>query len=414
MDSSGAMVDLPQVIDQATEISGRHLGDRQVTIVAEFPAHLPAVRANSRQVTSAVACLLARAGQLTSSREIKVRAELLSGGDKLDTLRVMAGEPEQLGRSGPWVVLRVSFADSGSAALEIVSQFSLPPAERGWILEGSGPLLADFGPRLWLESDQASETRFGMALPLWGVDEPLADLSSLRREVQSRLSKTGQEAKRLLLMVEDPQLRALLARDLEAADHQVVVAESGEQVLSLAREVGPDLVLLDLLARTPTAFEVAAILKYDRRTRNIPVMFLTSTDDPKGGMSMEAVSFLPRHHDTGALVSAIQAVLNSDLEPLGRVLIVEPDDHLRERMVMTIQGQEYRVSEARTAAEAMALAERAAARDGSGQRQDRRGARLLADPGPAPNLTTGQNLRHGGRAQRRGRPARHPARGLGL
>ncbi len=186
----------------------------------------------------------------------------------------------------------------------------------------------------------------------------VTDVSLLRQALETRLANGGEGAKTLLLMVDDPELREILAHDLESQDHHIVMAESGEEVLSLARKVQPDMVLLDLLARSPTAFEVAAILKYDRRTRNTPVLFLTSAEDPKGGVSMGAVSFLARHPDTGALVSAIQAVLTSGLEPLGRVLVVESDDHLRERMVMTIQGQGYRVSEAGTAVEAIALAER--------------------------------------------------------
>lgn len=358
LESRGAPVELPQVIEQATDISSQHMAGRQVTIVSEFPAHLPAVKAEQGELVTMLACLLARAGTITGSHEVTVRLELLSAGDTPVTLRVMGGEPQELGRGGPWALLRISFADDGKGALDIVSQFGRPRGERGWPIPDCERLLPDFGPDLWLESDQANETRFGLALPLWAVNEPTTDVSSLRQAVQTRLPGGGDEAKTLLLMVDDPELRVILAHDLEAQDHHVVMAESGEEVLSLARNVRPDMVLLDLLAREPTAFEVAGLLKYDRRTRNTPVLFLTSADDPTGGVSMGAVSFLARHQDTGALVSAIQAVLTSGLEPLGRVLVVESDDRLRERMVMMIQAEDYRVSEASTAVEAMALAER--------------------------------------------------------
>jgi DNA-binding response OmpR family regulator len=358
LESSRAPVELPQVIEQATDLSSQHMDGRQVTIVSEFPAHLPAIQGDKTQLISTVACLLARAGVLTESHEVTVRVELLSAGDSPVTLRVMGGEPARLSEAGPWALLRVSFADPGQAALDVVAQFGRPVGQRGWPIPDCEDLLSDFAPTLWLESDQIKETRFGLALPLWAANESVADVSSLREAVETRLPEGGDESKTLLLMVEDPQLSVLLARDLETQGHHVVVADSGEEVLSLARKVRPDMVLLDLLARSPTAFEVAGVLKYDRRTRNTPVLFLTSGDDPTGGVSMGAVSFLARHEDTGALASAIQAVLTSGLEPLGRVLVVESDDHLRERMVMTIQDEDYRVSEARTAAEAMALAER--------------------------------------------------------
>jgi CheY-like chemotaxis protein len=57
-------------------------------------------------------------------------------------------------------------------------------------------------------------------------------------------------------------------------------------------------------------------------------------------------------------MAAINALLTSGLSPSARVLVVDPDDAARERMILTIQAQGYRVAEARSAEEALALAER--------------------------------------------------------
>ncbi len=144
-------VELPQVIEQATDISSQHMAGRQVTIVAEFPAHLPAVKADQAELVSTVACLLARAGTLTEGHEVTVRLELLSAGDKPATLRVMAGEPSGLSKGGPWALLRMSFADDGKGAIDVLAQFGRPPGERNWPIADCERLLADFGPSLWLE-----------------------------------------------------------------------------------------------------------------------------------------------------------------------------------------------------------------------------------------------------------------------
>lgn len=334
------------------------MADRQITIVAEFPAHFPAVSADQDALIDALACLLARAGQLTSHNEVKVRAELLAAGERPKTLDIIAGDPGALAAGGPWAIVRVSLADDGKGADDLLADAQRPSAERPWFKPTCPDLLDEFSENYWLESDRRTETRMVLALPLWAAYAVGTDITSLHEAVASRLPDRGGEPGTLLLMVEDPDLRTVLVSDLEAAGYQVVAAESGEAVLSLAREVQPDVVLLDLLSRAPTAFEVAGILKYDRRTRNTPVLFLTSADDPKGGVSMGAVSYLVRHADTGSLVMAINAILTSGLEPLGRVLVVEQDDRLRERMVMMIQSQGYRVSEARSGVEALALAER--------------------------------------------------------
>ncbi|MGA9532814.1 MAG: response regulator, partial [Anaerolineales bacterium] len=227
-----------------------------------------------------------------------------------------------------------------------------------WINPECGSQLELYADRFWTTSDN-DRARFHLALPIWAAYEVSSGTSSVREAVQSRLPNPEQAGNSLLLLVDDDDIRAELSRDLEQAGYRVLPAGSGEEVLALARNEQPALILLDLIARRPTAFEVAGLLKHDRRTRNLPVLFLTSLEDAQGATDMGTVGFLPRQPDTGAVISAINAVLTSGLKPLSRVLVVEQDDHLRDYMVMTIQSQGYRVSEASGPEEAMALAERA-------------------------------------------------------
>jgi len=129
-------------------------------------------------------------------------------------------------------------------------------------------------------------------------------------------------------------------------------------VLPYAINERPDLILLDLLVRDPLAFDVALVLKRDRRTQGIPVLFLTSVDDPQAGKRMGAVDFVVRPSGTGALLATVNTVLRPDLSPTSRVLVVEPDEALRENMVMMIQAHGYRVTIATGPEEAHVLAER--------------------------------------------------------
>ena len=116
--------------------------------------------------------------------------------------------------------------------------------------------------------------------------------------------------------------------------------------------------LLDILARDPTAFDIAMVLKQDLRIGRIPVLFMTSVGDPEAGIRMGAVDFVVRPTGTGALITAIEAALNAVRQPVARVLVVEPNEALRETMVLMIQAHGYRVTEAGGPEEALVLAER--------------------------------------------------------
>lgn len=362
IDPQGSSVNLPEIIEEAINFASEHLVGKQVYTVAEYPAHLPAITGDRTHLVTIAACLLQQAGYFTDRGEVKVRAELLTAADvSMGTDDEVAAQAhEALREGGPWVLLSVAFRVADVDTVEKVeSLFSERIEDQGWIVPECGQLLAQHGERFWLSQENESDLRFNLALPIWAAYGVSADVSSLRRAVESQLGGETDETQSLLLMVEDEEVRSVLSEDLERAGYQVMTASAGGEVLSLARQETPHLVLLDLLARSPTAFEVAGLLKHDRRTRDLPVLFLTSVDDPQGGMSMGTVGFLPRQTDTGAVISAVNAVLTAGLKPLSRVLVVEQDDRLRDQMVITIQSQGYRVSEATRPEEAMALAERA-------------------------------------------------------
>jgi DNA-binding response OmpR family regulator len=197
-----------------------------------------------------------------------------------------------------------------------------------------------------------------LILPLRAAGLVPADVSFLRRALGDHLPGEANQARTLLVMVEDTALRTLLSDELSAAGYEIVATGEGAEVLPLASQGKPSLILLDLLARDPTAFDIAMVLKHDRRTAAIPVLFLTSVEDPQAGTRMGAVNFVVRQTGTGALVSAIEAALHAVKQPVARVLVAEPNDALRETMIVMIQAHGYRVSEASAPEEALVLAER--------------------------------------------------------
>ena len=58
------------------------------------------------------------------------------------------------------------------------------------------------------------------------------------------------------------------------------MAASGEAGLAIAIKQQPDMVLLDLMMPGMDGFEVVRALKSNARTQNIPVLIVSSLDDP--------------------------------------------------------------------------------------------------------------------------------------
>ena len=96
----------------------------------------------------------------------------------------------------------------------------------------------------------------------------------------------------LLLVEDDPGHARLIERNLRRAHitNEIVVFGDGQEAVdylfkensySGARHVTPLLVLLDLNLPGLDGYQVLARLKTDERTRHIPVIILTTTDDPR-------------------------------------------------------------------------------------------------------------------------------------
>jgi DNA-binding response OmpR family regulator len=219
-------------------------------------------------------------------------------------------------------------------------------------------IIEDLGGRLWIEQPDGPARKARFVLPLLAARPDGPDVTSLRRTVQARLPTGAKATRTLLLVVDNPGLGDLLTRDLTAAGYGVMLSTNGADALAIARQTRPDLILLDLMVRQTSAFDIATILRQDRRTRATPILFLTLVGDAQGGVSIRAVNYLVRPSGTGALVSAINAILTSGMNPSARVLVVEPNTAVRDTMVMMIQSHGYRVTEAAAPEEALALAER--------------------------------------------------------
>ncbi len=88
------------------------------------------------------------------------------------------------------------------------------------------------------------------------------------------------EAKGDLLIVDDtPENLRLLMQILTEYGYDVRPAPNGIRALAAAREVPPDLILLDIMMPEMDGYEVCMQLKADETTQDIPVIFLSALND---------------------------------------------------------------------------------------------------------------------------------------
>ena len=114
---------------------------------------------------------------------------------------------------------------------------------------------------------------------------------------------------RILLIEDDPSIRAALGLALEDEGYQVLLSATGREGLAAYLQEKPDLVLLDLRLPDISGFEVCRDL---RAKSNVPIIIVTAqtdTHDLVAGLEAGADDYVTKPINTKELAARIRAAL---------------------------------------------------------------------------------------------------------
>lgn len=101
--------------------------------------------------------------------------------------------------------------------------------------------------------------------------------------------------KKILLVEDDKFLRDLFAKKLKSEDYEVAESVDGESGLIKAKEISPDLILLDLILPGIDGFSFLKKIKEDLALNQIPVIILSNLsqeEDVKKALELGATDFI--------------------------------------------------------------------------------------------------------------------------
>jgi DNA-binding response OmpR family regulator len=145
---------------------------------------------------------------------------------------------------------------------------------------------------------------------------------------------------------DDPKIRELLTQELSDAGYQVRVAGNGREALALARGERPDLVVLDVMMPEMNGFDVAAVLKNDPLTMDIPIVILSIVQDRDRGFRLGVDRYLTKPIDTELLFREVGALIEQK-KSHKRVLVVDEDATTVRTLTDVLTARGYSVLEAR-------------------------------------------------------------------
>lgn len=84
------------------------------------------------------------------------------------------------------------------------------------------------------------------------------------------------ESKKILIVDDEQDIVETLKFILEAQGYTCFCAYNGEDGLNRAKEIMPDLIILDVMMPKINGYKISRLLKYDNKYKNIPIIMVTA------------------------------------------------------------------------------------------------------------------------------------------
>jgi signal transduction histidine kinase/CheY-like chemotaxis protein len=253
--------------------------------------------------------------------------------------------------------LAISVADTGIGMTEeqlgkILQEYAQADTSTSANYGGTGlgltittSLIQMMGGYLDVESEYGVGTKFTINVPRY-IQE-VANESAYSEII-------GDAGPLVLIIDDDTSTQDLIRRMLKAQNFRMAGALKGGTGLELAKQLKPDVILLDIYLPDQDGWKVLEQLKLDAELAETPVFIISVTEAEKEADLSGVQKFLHKPIDRETFLDAIREV-GISLEETTRVLVVDDDADAREIIgrVLKAQGADY--VEAKNGAEALNL-----------------------------------------------------------
>lgn len=206
--------------------------------------------------------------------------------------------------------------------------------------------------RIWVESELGVGSNFSFVLPVIASDIQRANnlnLDTLVRQLkQSMVPKSSAFAaqqKTILVVDDEPSIRSLLRQQLEDQGYIVKEAADGMEAISQVKQMPPDLIILDVMMPAINGFDVAAVLKNNPTTMDIPIIILSIVEDKQRGWKLGVDCYLTKPIDSEKLLNNIEVLISRGSSPK-KVMVMDQDVSAIKTLTEVLEAKGYSVVEA--------------------------------------------------------------------
>ena len=335
-----ASVSIGEILERATAATSSLLEAKKLSLISDAEPGLPTITGDQDRLIQVVINLISNAVKFTDAGSITCSAH------KREGELVVSVKDSGIG---------IALADQPKVFekfKQVGDTLTDKPKGTGLGLPICKEIVEYHGGRIWVESEPGQGSTFSFTLPILGSSAQLellpvrrsVDLNALVRQLREKVATHQPYDKSILVVDDDANIRSLLHQELTEAGYVVRLAEDGRKALSLIREETPGLVILDVMMPEMNGFDVAAVLKNDPATMDIPIIILSIVEDKERGFRLGVDRYLTKPIDTASLFQEVDTLLGQG-KSRKKVMVVDEDASTVRTLTDVLETRGYQVVE---------------------------------------------------------------------
>jgi signal transduction histidine kinase/CheY-like chemotaxis protein len=287
-----ATLDVGELLERCAQATGSLFARRPYALEVDVPEDLPPVRGDRDRLLQVAINLVSNAVKFTPDGSVALRARREGDAIRVSVLDTGVGIAP-----GDLDSVFEKFRQVGDTLTD-------KPVGTGLGLPICREIVEHHGGRIWAESEPGQGSTFHFLLPV--AQAALGLEAAAERGAAAATSGNG----RLVLVAEDePVTREMLRELLEDAGYSVAEASDGLEALESVRARRPDAIVMDVRMPHMDGLDAARALKGNPAWAGVPILGLSTLDDPGAGRAAGIDAYLTKPVDAATLRRALERLL---------------------------------------------------------------------------------------------------------
>ncbi|MBN1332993.1 MAG: response regulator [Synergistales bacterium] len=283
---------MKQAIEEIAESMIPMVAEKDVDLQLDISPDLPDIESDEEKVGKILLNIIGNAVKFTHEGSVTISARMEGDNISVEVADTGIGIPE---KELPYIFDEFRQVDGTSSR-----QF-----------EGTGLGLAIckktsqmLGGKIFVDSQVGVGSKFTILLPVqWQGKGKIVSRLKFRPKPSKVMNPN--KGRKILVVDDDFKSRTIISEYLSTEGYDVISADSGDKAIKMAYLYQPFAITLDLIMPDMDGWEVLQRLKQDERTRDIPVIIISVSDEEDTGFALGALGFITKPVDPKLLVREI-------------------------------------------------------------------------------------------------------------